>query len=320
MYWLALGAVVVIALAGLLYWRQRRRRRSRLISIVALTREPVQFDPAVLARVAGKVWNADLGDGASEGADGFVVGVDIMNTIMHDNRMFLINHFDKPYIEDVEAVADTIGDLRVRALFLEHQAWWSCDALGVDGTTSDEEVLDWYQRLGKLFAELLDERSLLIFLPDSGLAFPINEDTETALRSEDPVAALQATLTVPLIEVSAEDPRMREAVQQARQEWPKFIAAFEADAGEKFSIKAPVTRDGNTEFIWISVTSLEGDLIFGQLGNEPANLGTLKLGSKVSVPVADLNDWVFIDARGKLNGGFTIEAMKQASARGRKQS
>ena len=77
----------------------------------------------------------------------------------------------------------------IRDLFRQHQAWFSCDALGVDGSTSEQECLDWYRRLGTLFAELLDDNCLLIFLPDTSQAFPINEDTETALRSENPVKA-----------------------------------------------------------------------------------------------------------------------------------
>lgn len=104
MTWIILGVIVVLA-AAVAYWRIRRRRRTRLISFVALVKEPVTFDPAVLASVAGRVWNADLGDGTSEGTDGFVVGVGVTSTIMHDSRMFLVNSFPVPYTEDVEAAA-----------------------------------------------------------------------------------------------------------------------------------------------------------------------------------------------------------------------
>jgi uncharacterized protein YegJ (DUF2314 family) len=45
----------------------------------------------------------------------------------------------------------------------------------------------------------------------------------------------------------------------------------------------------------------------------------LKLGSKVSVPVADLNDWCYLDSQGNLVGAFTVEAVKQAAQRRRKQ-
>jgi len=319
MNWL-LGGAIAAAVGGALYWRIRRirgRRKHRLISFVALLREPMTLDSAVVARVAGKAWNVELGDGASEGADGFVAGAGVMNTIMHDGRMFLINSFPRPYTDDTEATAQGIPDLRIRSLFGQHTAWFSCDALGVDNKASGQQVLDWYQRLGKLFAELLDENCLLIFVPDSGRAYPVNEDTLDALRADDPLATLQATLTLPIIEVADDDPLMKQAVEQARRDWPQFVAAYEAQAGQLFSVKAPVSHAGITEFIWITVTALEGDRIYGELGNDPANLGPLKLGSKVVVPVAELNDWCYIDPQENMAGGFTIEAVKQASRRNR---
>src|SRR6476620_2952095 len=192
MFWLGI-AIVVALVVGLVYflYRRIRKRETRLISFVALLREPMKFDPAVLARVAGKVWNADLGDGSSEGADGFVISVEIINTIVYDDRMFLLNSFPKPYVENPEEAAADMPDLRIKTLFGQHRAWFSCDAMGVDATTPDAEVRKWYQLLGKLFAELLDDNCLLIYLPDSDSLFPVNEESEAALRSDDPVEALQ---------------------------------------------------------------------------------------------------------------------------------
>ena len=316
MTWIVVGVAITALIAGVLYWRIRKRNQYRLIAFVALLREPTRLDPATLAAAAGKAWKADLGDGTSEGADGFVAGVGMLNTIMHQGCMFLVNCFATPYTEDVGKVAEGIADMRTRSLFEQHTAWFSCDAMGITGATPKEEVVDMYRRLGRLFAELLDENCLLIFLPDSGLAYPMNDDTAMALRMKDPLKALQETSAPPVIHVADDDPLMKAAVAKARAEWPTFVAAFEANAGENFSVKAPLSHAGNTEFIWITVTSVEGDLIYGELGNDPANLGPLKLGSKVSVPIADLNDWCYIDPKENLVGGFTIEAVKQAARRG----
>ena len=63
-----------------------------------------------------------------------------------------------------------------------------------------------------------------------------------------------------------------------------------------------MTHAGNTEFIWITVTGIEGDRVYGTLGNDPGNLGSLKFGSKVSVLVADLNDWCYIGRRWQIHG------------------
>jgi uncharacterized protein YegJ (DUF2314 family) len=320
MIWIVLGVVAALAISGFVFWWLRRRKSHRLISFVALLREPVNFDPAVLAKVAGKAWNADLGDGENEGADGFVACADIVNTIVHDGRMYLINSFSRPYVDDPESAAEGITDLRIRSLFSQHQAWFSCDALGVDRSTSEEEVQDWYRRLGRLFAEMLDDNCLLVYMPDTQLAYPMNEDTEAALRSRNPIEALNDTLTAPIVEISGDDPLMIKAVETAKQRWPEFVSAFEAQAGENFSVKAPITRSGNTEFIWVTVTAIEGDTIYGELANDPGDLGPLKLGSKVTVPLAELNDWCYVDSEGNLTGGFTIEALQKASRRRKREA
>ncbi|MBI3840288.1 MAG: DUF2314 domain-containing protein [Planctomycetia bacterium] len=237
---------------------------------------------------------------------------------MYGNQPYLVNCMPNPYVEDPEAASESIIDLRIRRLFREHQAWYSCDALGVDGATTAGEISDCYRRLAKLFAEFLDENCLLIYVPDTSRAYSINDETERALQSDDPLAALQATLTLPVVPVSADDPLMQEAVAKARGNWPQFVTAFERTAGENFSIKAPVSYSGTTEFIWLTVTAVEGDQVYGMLANDPANLGPLKLGSTVSVALSDLNDWCYIDSQGNLQGGFTIAAVQEASRRHQK--
>jgi uncharacterized protein YegJ (DUF2314 family) len=313
--------IALVAMAGLgiwLYWRMRRKRASRMISLVALLREPVTFDATVLAKIAGRAWSADLGDGTAEGEDGFVVSVGSINTIMHGDRPYLVNCIPSPYVEDPETVSESIVDLRVRRLFGEHQAWFSCDALGVDGTSTAEEISDSYRGLARLFVEFLDENCLLIYIPDTSRAYSINDETERALMSNDPLVALQETRTSPVVPVSADDSLMQEAVAKAWKSWPQFVNAFEATAGENFSIKAPVSYLGTTEFIWLTVTAVEGDQVYGTLANDPANLGPLKLGSKVSVTLSDVNDWCYIDSQGNLQGGFTIAAVQEASRRQQK--
>lgn len=315
MIWVVLGVLAVGALGGLAYWWWRRRRQSRLISIVGLLREPVSWDTAVLARVASRAWNVDLGDGSSEGEDGFVASSEISHFVMCRGQMVLVNCLPTPYCEDVQAVAAEIPDLRIRSLFLEHKAWFSCDAMELHGRSSPTEVQQWYRWLGRLFAELLDDNCLLVYLPEVGRSFPVNESTEAALRSADPLAALVETATLPFIAVEEDDPLLQKAVAEARARWPEFVSAYERRAGESFSVKAPVTVGDNTEFIWISVTALEGGRIYGTLDNDPVNLGQLKCGSKVFVPVADVADWMYLDPQRGAVGGFSVKAVWKAARR-----
>jgi uncharacterized protein YegJ (DUF2314 family) len=122
-------------------------------------------------------------------------------------------------------------------------------------------------------------------------------------------------MTVPVIQVADDDPLMVAAVEKTRREWPKFLAAFEGRVGTNHAVKAPVAGGGNTEYIWIAVTAIEGGRIYGELANDPGNLGPLKLGSKVTVNVEDLNDWCYLDEKDNIVGGFTIEAVGKAARR-----
>ena len=109
---------------------------------------------------------------------------------------------------------------------------------------------------------------------------------------------------------------MIEAVAEARDRWPEFVEAFhERREGEWFSVKVPVTVDGVTEFIWVEVTGIEPEYIHGTLGNDPVDLGGLKMGDVVEVPVAELNDWSIRYPDGDSHGMFTLEAIDRARER-----
>lgn len=309
------AVAATVGVGALWWWWKRRKHKSRMISLVVLLREPATLDPTVLARTASRAWNADLGDGSTEGEDGFVVGIGPVNTIVHRNRPYMVNCMPAPYVENPEDASGSIVDLRVRQLFLEHRAWLSCDAMGVDHATTAQEISDCYRQLAKLIAEFLDENSLLIYVPDTNRAYSINQETERALLAEDPLEALLETMDLPVVSVSDDDPLMQEAVAKAREQWLQFVGAFETSAGENFSVKAPVSYKDTTEFIWLTVTALEGSKIYGTLANDPADLGPLKFGSKVSVALSDLNDWCYIDPQGNPQGGFTIIAVQEAARR-----
>jgi len=138
------------------------------------------------------------------------------------------------------------------------------------------------------------------------------------LAADNPVEALHESQTVPVVAVSSDDPLLLEAVAKARETWPALVEALDSGLGENFAVKAPVSAGGNTEYIWISVTGTEGGRIYGILANQPADLGNLKQGSKVSVQVEQLNDWIYISPEGKPIGGHTIEALNKTLARKRK--
>ena len=305
---------------GIFAWLSRRasattEEEHQMLSFVALLREPQRIEPIYIATAAKKAWGADLGTGEDEGNDGFVVGDESLPTLIvkFRERMIMVNNFEQPYIEDVEAAADSIPDLRLRGLVGQHTAWLSCDAMGVESFDDINEVSEWYRVLGRLFSELVDDNCLAILLPQTGHVFANMDETLEMLKSDDPLGALQDDAPVPVVPISGDDPRMIAAVDQAREEWPRFVAAFEKRSGENFAVKAPITGGGNTEFIWLEVTAVENDVIYGELANEPMDLGSLKLGSRVRTTVSELNDWAFISADGEPHGMFTVKVLAEAS-------
>ena len=320
MWWYVVAAACVVA--GIVYWLRSRRQvresdEHQMLSIVALLREPQRLEPIYIASAAKRAWDADLshGEEEGEGEDGFVVGNEELPTLIVNfrGRLIMVNNFAVPYVEDPQAVADSIPDLRLRGLVGEHTAWLSCDAMGVESFEDGKAVIEWYQILGKLMSELVDDNCLAIFVPQTGQGFPNMSETLEMLKSEDPINALSDDSPVPVIPISDDDPRMKAAVAEARRTWPSFVDAFERQAGENFGIKAPITANGNTEFIWITVTALEGGTIYGELANDPIDLGRLKLGSRVRVDESDLNDWAYIGEDGEPNGMFTVKVLTDAS-------
>lgn len=316
MQYLVAGLVCAAIVGGIILFRRRNTDSSdNMVSLVALLREPQFVDAGVVARAAREAWGAELGDGEGEGPDGFVTGNDELPTMVvrYHGRLLLIHRFARPYVEDCEEVAGQIPDLRLRSVIADHRAWMSCDALSIDKTTTAEELEDWYRLLGSLLAELVDDNTLAIYVPQTNGLYACNETTIECLQSNKPLAALQQELNPPVIRVADDDPRMLAAVEEARTRWPELCSAFEAGQGESFSVKAPITRGGNTEFIWLKVTAIENDIVYGTLANEPIDLGDLYLGSRVSVPVSELNDWVWIDPAGQMHGGFTVKVVTEAA-------
>ena len=106
---------------------------------------------------------------------------------------------------------------------------------------------------------------------------------------------------------------MQAAVEEARRRWPEFVTAFETRGPGQGSVKCPITAGGNTEFIWIEVTAIENDTIYGTLANDPMDLGSLRLGSRVKASAGELNDWIYFDEADSMHGGFTIKVVEEIS-------
>ena len=290
-----------------------------LISFALLQAHPRYLTAAVLAEIVAEAWGGtydtrENADGDTH--DGFVTGGDDEDVyfLSSPHGMFMIHNQPTPYWEDVEDVAEDLLDLRLRKPVLEHEAWMAVDLLMPFET--DETPEAYYALVIRLIFELADDATLAVFRPETGQINVWDDDVIEALLRPGGPDSFSEPSNATVIAVSGDDPDMIEAVAEARDRWPEFVEAFhERREGEWFSVKVPVTVDGVTEFIWVEVTGIEPEYIHGTLGNDPVDLGGLKMGDVVEVPVAELNDWSIRYPDGDSHGMFTLEAIDRARER-----
>ena len=283
-----------------------------MISIVGLVEELPFLDETVLARHVRSAWGLDLSTGDGDGdATAFIVGEAPLFCINCDRGMFIVHYFDQPYFDNSEEVAAQSRNMRLSHAVENHRAWFSVDLM--TGSDDPDRLAEDFADVGRLFAEIVDDDCLGIVLPALDQLLPWEPEFGDALRSGDPLSAMCPELA-PVIRVDDDDPRMQAAVSEARERFGEFEEAFRRRTNdeEPFSVKAPITAGGNTEFIWIMVTGIENDVIYGTLGNDPVDLGNLKEGDQVHVSVSDLNDWMYMNGD-DYEGGFTVKLLMEIS-------
>jgi len=270
------------------------------ISLVLLLSEPRYLDATLLSKLVQRAWqaNAITIDGKSSSFK-----------IDADGRSFTIQNVDSPYFDHPQKVAAEMRELRLREVVVQHRAWLSVEFVE---TPHREEATKIYQLIGRLISELCDSDCLAVLAPATGAINVYDDEIREGLCHKDPAELLNNFIHAPVVTISPADPRMRQAVAEAKKRWPEFVSAFERrSADQHFSIRAPFGDGQHTEFMWVGVTAIENDMIYGKLGNEPLHVRGMNAGETVKVRLPDMNDWMFTEGKA-MRGGFTIEAIRQA--------
>jgi len=294
---------------GFLSWLKglfSRKKDQGPIAFVWLLAAPRVLDADTVRRMAEQTLGVDFPPG--EGADRFVMGEPPSMMVKLDHHMLLVNCVPAPYVDNPERVSEGIEELRLRKAFREHEAWISADLFGeYEGAALEEG----YRIIGKLAAAMAGTDCLALYMPRTDRFLPYDPELLDALRSDDPLAALGWEVS-PVVNISADDPKMKAAVEEARRRWPEFLQAMQNPAPNQshFAVKLPITDGRNTEFIWVTVVSVDGDEILGDLANEPVDLGFMKLGDRVRGKLSDLNDWGYLDGE-EMKGGFTSKVLME---------
>ncbi len=228
---------------------------------------------------------------------------------------YLVRHANEPFMADPAAAAGEISELRLRRAVAAHRAWISVELLRASHPApvdDPERVNGHYQTIGPIIAELADDDALVLLDPETGQMNVFDPSLDDTLRSPDPRRAVTSSMKVPVVAIRDDDPRMLAAVKIARDRWPEFVAAFEVrQPSQTFSVKVRLAEGMHVEYMWVSVSALEGDYIYGRLDNAPVELRNARLGGRVRVPLTDLNDWTYLDGK-NVRGGFTIEVLRKA--------
>ena len=127
-----------------------------------------------------------------------------------------------------------------------------------------------------------------------------------AKAGADPQAPRKVTENV--IAYSTQDEAMKAAKVQGRKTLPRFERMMAEQAPGTYTIKFPLTQNGETEHIWLQVDGQADGKFIGRLANEPVNGTKYKMGQKMEVAKSDVEDWMVRDGDG-IWGGYSLRVM-----------
>jgi len=111
-----------------------------------------------------------------------------------------------------------------------------------------------------------------------------------------------------IVRAALDDETLNSAKSQARETVHLLLAALaspqtnQTDVTVKKEFQLP---DKSSEHLWLNNLTYDGNLIHGEVANEPAHLESVNIGDKTSVSPKDISDWKFLEDN-VLVGGYTI--------------
>ena len=113
--------------------------------------------------------------------------------------------------------------------------------------------------------------------------------------------------------VESDDAEMEVARHEALDTLPlvreRFALGFRS--GEVLHIKHGFPADGpNHEYMWVAVTRWSDATIYGNLSSDPQYRHDLRMGQAVSVPEAEVYDWMISHKDGRIEGAFTNRVLE----------
>ncbi|WP_284165063.1 DUF2314 domain-containing protein [Frigidibacter sp. SD6-1] len=116
-----------------------------------------------------------------------------------------------------------------------------------------------------------------------------------------------------VVNFATDDAEMNAAIATARGRLDAFLAfAARRDLQSgAYTVKyaAPVSGGpADTEHIWVTLLQIDGERLSGVLANEPAGFEGA-IGDPVTFTTAEVSDWSYWGADGKLHGSYTTRVI-----------
>ncbi len=120
----------------------------------------------------------------------------------------------------------------------------------------------------------------------------VAESADAAIKVDDNVVAY-----------TTENPEIKKARAKARETLPRFDQLFAKGEPGTYTVKFPLTQNGETEHIWLAVSSIQQGMYIGSLANAPVNGTAHKVGDAMIIKQADIEDWMVMTDAG-IYGGY----------------
>ncbi|MDI1310533.1 DUF2314 domain-containing protein [Prosthecobacter sp.] len=281
--------------------------QERLLSLVVLLHEPRELDEHTLGALVSKAVGVKHSHDESKGS--FVVAKPPHFLVKLKSGSYVINNIAKPYVENSNKALDEIKEPELRKVVAAHHAWVSIDWASA---TEPEDIQQSYQDMGKIAAALAGNDALAIYHPEIDDFVLYSEAVGKTLCSDDPLQAFaNSGGGSDVVSIRDDDPQLLAAQEQAKKGWHEFMHAFREKAGTEFAVKGRISEGDHTEYLWLSVDSIDETKIHGRLDNEPATVTNLKMGQDLHIQIADVDDWIYLNKEKKPVGGYTIKVFDQ---------
>ncbi|MGE0825263.1 MAG: DUF2314 domain-containing protein [Candidatus Binatia bacterium] len=300
------GATTILSCCFLRLWQcTQQRPRDTLTSLVLLLRTPRTLTIDQIRQAVASALGVHC-ERDNTAATNYVIATPPSFVVHVEGCEFLVNSVSDPYIDPSQNIPDNIPNLRLQQVIRDHHAWLSVDALHTPPNATADHV---YRCIGRVIAALAADDCVGIYCPATNQLNVWRESLIEHLCGPNPLQAVAEPVDVPAVRVTANDTHMQAAVSEATSMWSAFVTAFEKRrADQTFAVKAPFTDETETEFMWVIVSDIAEETIFGTLDNEPIYLTNVCVGDSVTITVAQVNDWLYTDGT-EMVGGFTTHAL-----------